>query len=150
MKLKIYYFEKKDWKIYWSFPKLPDWVFKITEARKTRSLQANRYYFWYVIKYIILQYKEFWYIYTIKKLHETFKKAFVPRKRIKSDFSNKYIYVMWSTTDLNTKQFKDYIDMIKAIFEFGKMELLEMEIIDNFVIPDITDDELLYRENIIV
>lgn len=150
MKLKIYYFEKKDWKIYWTFPKLPDWVYKITEAKKTRWIQANRYYWGYVLKFIVLQYKEFWYIHTVDSLHEIFKKAFVPRKRVKSDFSKNYIYIMWSTADLNTRQFKDYMDMIKAIFEFGEMEKLWLEKIDSFIIPDINNDELLYWESMIV
>lgn len=148
--MKQYFFTKKDWKIISKFPPLPDWNYKILEVKKTRSLNQNRFYFWYILKFIILQYREFWYIYTVDNLHEKFKKAFIPKKRIKSDFSKKCIYVMWSTWDLNSKQFSDFIERIKSIFEFGEMEQLWMEKIDRFVIPDLNEDELLYYESLII
>lgn len=147
---EIYYFEKKDGKIYWSFPKLKDWYWKITEAKKTRTLNQNRLYWGYILTFIIKQYKEFWYIHLKDELHKTFKKYLLPRKRIKSDFSKSYVYVSWTTTDLNTKQYSEYIEMIKAMFEFWEMEKLWLEKIDSFVIPDITEDELIYWESIII
>ena len=151
MKKEIYYFEKKEGGIYWSFPKLPDWLYKITEAKKTRTLKSNSYYWWYILTFIIQQYKDFWYIHTKDELHYIFKKAFLPRKREYSDFNKKkFIQKIWSTADLNTKQFSDYIEMIKSIFEFWYMEKLNLEIIDNFIIPDINEDELLYWESIIL
>ncbi len=144
---KKWFFRKENWKIISSFPKLPDGNFKITPVKKTRSLDQNRLYWWYILKIIILNYKEFWYIHTTENLHELFKKVFIPKKRIKSDFSKKYIYLSGSTQELNTKQFSDYIERIKAIFEFGEMEKLWLEKIDPFAIPDVTEDDLLYREN---
>ena len=57
---------------------------------------------------------------------------------------------MRSTWELDSKQFSDYIERIKAIFEFGEMEKLWMEKIDSFFIPDLREDELLYREKQII
>lgn len=147
---KRWFFKKENWKIISSFPKLPDWNYKICIVKKTRSLDQNRFYWWYVLKFIVLQYKDFWYIYTTENLHDIFKKVFIPKKRIKSDFSRKFVYLSGSTSDLNTKQFSDYIERIKAIFEFWEMEKLWLEKIDSFVIPDIDNDDLLYRESLIV
>lgn len=143
----MWYFTKENWKIIAWFPKLPDGFYKISEVKKTRSNNQNRMYWGYILKYILTQYKDFWYIYTTENLHEIFKRVFIPKKRIKSDFSKKCIYVMGSTQDLNTKQFSDYIERIKAIFEFWEMEKLWLEKIDSFVIPDINDDDLLYWES---
>lgn len=145
-----WFFKKENWKIIFNQTKLPNWNYKIIEVKKIRSLNQNRFYFWYILKFIILQYREFWYIYTVENLHTIFKKAFIPKKRIKSDFSKKCIYVMGSTWDLNSKQFSDYIERIKAIFEFGEMEKLWMEKIDSFFIPDLREDELLYWEKQII
>lgn len=147
---KKWFFRKENWKIISSFPKLPDGNFKITPVKNTRSLNQNKLYWGYILKIIILQYKDFWYIYTVDNLHEIFKKVFIPKKRIKSDFSRKFVYLSGSTSDLNTKQFSDYIERIKAIFEFWEMEKLWLEKIDSFVIPDIDNDDLLYRESLIV
>ena len=145
-----WFFKKENWKIIFNQTKLPDWNYKILEVKKIRSLNQNRFYFWYILKFIILQYREFWYIYTVDNLHTIFKKAFIPKKRIKSDFSKKCIYIMRSTWELDSKQFSDYIERIKAIFEFGEMEKLWMEKIDSFFIPDLREDELLYREKQII
>lgn len=145
--MEIRYFTKENGKIKSHFHKLPDWEYKIQVAKKNRTLKSNRYYFWYVLTFIIERYREFWYIYTKDKLHKIFKTAFVPRKRIKSDFSRKYVMVKWSTAELNSKQFSDYLKMIESIFEFWEMEQLKLEKIDNFTIPDINEDELLYRES---
>ena len=148
---EIYYFEKKDGKFFWSFPKLPDWLYKITEAKKNRSLDQNRLYWGYILKFIVQQYKDFWYIHTTEQLHTIFKRAFIPKKREYSDFNKrKFVQKLWSTADLNTKQFSDYIKMIQSIFEFWHMDKLGLEKIDNFIIPDINEDELLYWESIII
>lgn len=147
---KRWFFKKENWKIISSFPKLPDWRYKISIVKQKRSWDQNRFYWGYILKFIVLQYKDFWYIYTTENLHDIFKKVFLPKKKIKSDFSKKFVYVSWSTGDLSSKQFSDYIDLIKAIFEFWEMEKLRLEKIDKFIIPDITEDDLLYRESQIV
>lgn len=67
----------------------------------------------------------------------------MPRKRMQSDFSKKYVWISGTTTELNTKQFSDYIQAIEVIMEFWEMDKLGLEKIDGFVIPNIDDDELL-------
>jgi hypothetical protein len=146
------FFEIKDWKVhsYFSFSKLKDWKYSMQEVKKIRSIKSNRYYWWYFLKYILLQYKDCWYIYTKDNLHEIFKKAFAPRKREYSDFSKKHIQKIWSTADMTDKQFSDYIKLIWVMFEFWEMEKLWLEQIPSFVVPEINEDELIYRENQIV
>jgi len=147
---EIWYFKKENGKITWYFPQLHDWEYKIEKSKKTRSLKSNSYYWWFVLSYIIETYKDYWYIHTKDELHEIFKTAFIPKKRVYWDFSKKYVMRKWSTTELNTKQFTDYIKMIESIFEFWHMEKLWLEKIEKFVVPDISQDELLYRESKIV
>ncbi len=93
---------------------------------------------------------DYWYIHTKDELHEIFKKAFAPRSRHYSDFSRKYIQKIWSTTDMTNKQFTSFMNIIEVIFEFWEMEKLWLEKIDSFVIPDINEEELLYRESKII
>ncbi len=147
------YLEVKGGGIIPLFPKskLVDGKYALSEVKAIRSLKQNNMYWGYILKFIILQYREFWYIYTKDNLHEIFWKAFLPRVRIKSDFTKSYVMQVESTTKLTTKQFSDYIERIKAIFEFWYMEKLKMEKIDPFVIPEIkNEDELLYRQNLII
>jgi len=138
-------FRIKDWKIlwFWSLMDLSDWQYKITEVKRIRSLKSNRYYWGYILKYIALEYQQYWYIYTSNSLHKILKRNLLPRIREYSDFSKKYIQKEWSTKLLKTKQFSEYIQRIEVIFEFWEMDKLWLEKIDWFVIPSINEDELL-------
>ena len=123
---------------------MQDWKYKIVKIKKIRSPEQNRLYWGYIIKYITLQYKEAGYIHTKDYIHECFKKAFLPRNRVYSDFTKKYIMCSWSTTELTTKQFTEYIENIKILCEFGKLwEVRWLEYIEWFVIEDIWEKELL-------
>lgn len=140
----IWFFEVLQGKILGFFPKLQDWKYKIVKIKKIRSPEQNRLYWGYIIKYITLQYKEAGYIHTKDYIHECFKKAFLPRNRVYSDFTKKYIMCSWSTTELTTKQFTEYIENIKILCEFGKLwEVRWLEYIEWFVIEDIWEKELL-------
>lgn len=140
----IWFFEVFKGKILWFFPKLKDWKYKIVEVKKIRSPEQNRLYWGYIIKYITLQYKEAGYIHTKDYIHECFKKAFLPRNRVYSDFTKKYIMCSWSTTELTTKQFTEYIENIKILCEFWKLwEVRWLEQIEWFAIEDIWEKELL-------
>lgn len=139
-----WYFEINKWKILWFFPKLNDWKYKITEVKRIRSPEQNRLYWWYIIKFIVIQYNEVWYLHTKDYIHECFKKAFLPKQRVYSDFSKKYVIKAWSTTDLNTKQFSEFIWKIKIFSEHWVLwEIKWLEPLDWFVIPDISEEELL-------
>lgn len=140
----IWFFEVFKGKILGFFPKLKDWKYKIVEVKQIRSPEQNRLYWWYIIKFIVLKYQYAWIIHTKDFIHECFKKAFLPRERVYSDFSKKYILQSWSTTTLNKKQFTDFINNIKIICEFGKLgEIKGLEDLEAFVIPDISEEELL-------
>ena len=143
-----YYFEKRDGKIVSSFPSLPDWFYTIQETKKNRSLDQNRMYWGYILTYIVKQYEEAGETLTKTYLHETMK-LLIPRKRVKSDFTKWYVFKKWSTTDLNTKQFKEYIDKIKALCEFWELHQLKLPYIKPFVIPEINEEDLLYWESLI-
>lgn len=137
-------FEINKGKILGFFPKLNDWRYKIVEIKKIRSLASNRLYWWYIIKFIILKYKEVWIIYTKDYVHDKFKKAFLQKERVYSDFSKKYILKSWSTTNLTTKQFTDFINNIKIICEFWELWKIKwLDYLDKFIIPDIDEEELL-------
>ena len=146
------YFEVKQWKIIPLFTKeqLVDGKYFMQQVKQIRTLPQNRLYFWYYLKYIVATYKDYWYIYTKDTLHNIFKKAFIPRERIYSDFSKKYIQKTWSTTKMKTKQFSTYLECIKVIFEFWEMEQLWLPKIDSFVIPDINEEQLLEWESKII
>lgn len=141
------HFQIINWKIvwHWSMKDLKDWKYKIIRAYDIRSPKSNRYYWGYILKYIVLQYQDYWYIYTTNCIHKKLKKYLLPRIREYSDFSNKFIQKEWSTKLLKTKPFSDYIQRIEVIFEFWEMDKIWLEKIDWFVIPSITDDELLER-----
>lgn len=143
--MKTIFFEKINWKIKnFSNQKLPDGRYKITEVKNFRSLEQNKLY-WAILTYISEVYKEKWFIYTTEFLHEKFKKAFLPRKRIYSDFSKKYILCLSSTTELNTKQFKNYIENIKIVCEFWKLwQIKWLKKIDWFFINE-NDEKFLAR-----
>ena len=112
--MKTIFFEKINWKIKnFSNQKLPDWRYKIIEVKNNRTLEQNKlYYSWFFA-------------------------SFLPKKKIKSDFSNKYVFALTSTTELNTKQFTNYIENIKIICEFGKLnQIKELEKIEWFLINE--------------
>ena len=137
-------FTVKNWKIVWFFPKLEDWNYSIRKKKTIRSLEQNRLYWGYIIKYIALAYKEAWYSHTKDYIHDLFKRCFLPKDRIYSDFSKKYILKSWSTTNLWVKQFKEFIDHIKIICEFWNLwEIKWLEPLEPFVIPDINEEDLL-------
>lgn len=137
-------FEVRNGKVLWFFPKLEDWLYEIRERKQIRSPEQNRLYWGYIIKYIVLQYNEAWYIYTKDHIHEIFKICFLPRHRIYSWFSKKYILLAWSTTNLNTKQFSDFIKNIKIICEFWKLWKMKwLEPLEPFIIPDIDENQLM-------
>lgn len=142
--MKKYTFEIKNQKILWFFPQLVDWLYEIRERKQIRSLEQNRLYWWYIIKFIVLQYKEAWHIHTKDYIHDLFKKCFLKKEREYSDFSKRYILKSWSTTNLNKKQFTEFINNIKIICEFGKLwEIKWLESLEPFIIPDINEEELL-------
>ena len=142
--MKKYYFEIKNGKILGFFPTLQDWKYKITEVKKIRSPEQNRLYWGYIIKFIVLQYKEVWILHTKDFIHDKFKKAFLDRERVYSDFSKKYIFRSWSTTTLTIKKFTEFIEKIKIFCEHWVLwEIKWLESLDPFVIPDINEEELL-------
>lgn len=142
--MKKYTFEIKNQKILWFFPQLMDWLYEIRERKRIRSLEQNRLYWGYIIKFIVLQYKDAWYIHTKDYIHEKFKKCFLKKERNYSDFSKRYILKSWSTTNLNIKQFTEFINNIKIICEFSKLwEIKWLEALGSFIIPDINEEELL-------
>lgn len=139
-----FYFEVQNWKILWFFPKMNDWKYKITEIKRIRSLDQNRLYWGYIIKLIVLKYKEVWTIYTKDFIHKLFKKSFLPKERIYSDYSKKYVLKSWSTTNLTIEQFTEFIGNIKVICEFWELWKIKwLDYLEWFVIPDISEDELL-------
>lgn len=140
------YIEVKDWKTDVSF--LTDGTYEAKPVKKTRSIAQNSMYWGYVLPFIVKQYSEAWEVMTAYNLHEHIK-LLVPRKRIKSDFSKSYIFQKWSTTDLSTKQFKELIEKVKALCEFWELHQLKLQYIQPFIIPDITEDDLLYWQSII-
>ena len=142
--MKKYYFEIKNEKILGFFPTLEDWKYKITEVKRVRSLDQNRLYWGYIVKYIVLKYKEIWILHTKDFIHNKFKKTFIKRDRIYSDYSKKYILKTGTTTNLNTKQFTEFIDKIKIFCEHWVLwEIKGLENLEPFIIPDINEDELL-------
>lgn len=119
--METIFFEKVNGKIKnFSNQILPDGKYKISQVKNNRTLEQNKLY-WAILSYISEVYKNNWFFYTTDFLHEKFKKAFLPKKRIYSDFSKKYVFCLTSTTELNTKQFKNYIENIKIICEFGDL-----------------------------
>jgi len=140
-----WYFEINKGKILGFFPKLKDWKYKITEIKRIRSLEQNKLYWGYIIKFIVLQYQEVWEIYSKDYIHSKLKRALLPRKQIRSEFNKrKFVWVSWTTTELTTKQFTEYIDRIKILCEFWKLDQIPwLSKLEPFVIPDITEEELL-------
>jgi len=145
--MKTIFFEKINWKIKnFSNQKLPDWRYKIIEVKNNRTLEQNKLY-WAILNYISEVYKEKWIYYTPDFLHQCFKKAFLPKKKIKSDFSNKYVFALTSTAELNTKQFTNYIENIKIICEFGKLnQIKELEKIEWFLINEKDENFLAWMD----
>lgn len=145
----IFYFEKIDWKLKGNFVSLKDWSYKVTEIKETRSLALNRYY-WLIIDMITQEFFNYWYIQTKDFLHKQFKRCFLPRVRVKSDFSKSYVYQIWSSANLSNSEMVKYINNIKLVCEFwelGKIEWLEQ--IWWFIIPESEDKSLLnYIDNI--
>lgn len=139
------YFEVLEGKTIGFFPKLSDGKYSITEVMQIRSLDQNRMYFWYIIKYITLAYEEKWYIHSKSHIHKSFKRAFLEKEKVYSDWkSDEYVMKIWSTTKLNTKQFSEFIWKIKIFCEHGVLWEVEwLEYLEPFVIPDISEDELL-------
>lgn len=130
------FFKKENWKIVWFFPKLSDWNYEIIEVNNKRTIKQNSLYWSYFLKQLVLFHNELWEVKTLKWMHEEFKKKYL-KVRVKSDFSKKYIRKVGSTTDLKTKQFKQYMEKINNSY---------MEIHGWSVDLDITQSDLEYRE----
>lgn len=143
--MEKWYFEVTKGKTVGFFPSLHDWKYKITEVKRMRSPEQNRLFWGYIIKYIVMMYKEAWYIHSKDYVHECFKKAFLEKVKVYSDWEqDKYILKAWSTTNLNTKQFSEFIWKIKIFCEHWVLwEIKWLENLEPFIIPDISEDELL-------
>lgn len=134
------FFKKENWKIVWFFPKLKDWIWEVKEVKMTRSIKQNALYWVYFLKQLVLFHNELWEVKTVESLHEELKKTFL-KVRVKSDFSKKWIWKVWTTTKLNTKQFKKYMEKINNYY------------MENFwfsVDLDISQNDLLYWESLFV
>ena len=118
------YFETKNWKVVKNLQDFRDllnndWKRVIKKWRKKRTLDQNSYYFW--LLWIVES--ETWQ--DTETIHEKMKMKFlyVPSKW------NELAYCR-STTQLDTKEFTDYIENIKNFFaEFG------------IILPDANDFE---------
>jgi len=77
---------------------------EITLKRETRTLSQNRLYWLYLacLEYETGNEKE--------SLHDHFRKKWLKKKE--GEFQGEKIIMTYSTTELNTKQFADYIDKI--------------------------------------
>ena len=139
------FFEVREGKVIWYFPKLSDWYYKVSERKRIRSPASNRLYWGFILKYIVLAYRDSWYVHTKDYIHKKFKDCFLETWKEYDDYNpDKFINKEPTTATLNNKQFKDYIDSIKIICEFGKLwEIPWMETLEPFVIPEITEGELL-------
>ena len=113
----------------------------IRPFRAKRTIPQNAYYWGVVLKTISKETG-----YTSEELHEFFKRIFLKKEIV---IGGKVYEISISTRKLKKDQFSEYIEMIKAIFEFWEMEKLWLEKIDSFIIPDINEDELIYWESII-
>lgn len=87
-------------------------IIKIVPHRNTRSLSQNKRY-WAILAQIAYQTKN-----TSEDLHLAFKDRFLPRKFI--TIGTAEIEVNKTTTDLNAKEFNEYVDQIIAcVADFG-------------------------------
>lgn len=135
----MHYFEKRDWKIISSFPKLEDWFYQIKQVKKTRSLDINSYY-WLCIQVIVDEYKNYWYIHTSWELHKLFKKWLLPRYRVYGENKKSYVYQRQTTTNLNNKEFSKYLNNIILICEHWQLHKIPwLEEIAGFIIPESTN-----------
>ena len=130
------YFEKRNWKIINQFPKLEDGIYEIKKVEFKRSIKLNNLY-WLRINCIVEEYSNYGYIHTPQFIHNKFKRCFLQKEKIKSDFSKKYVYKIWSTANLNNKKFVKYLEKIQVIVEFWKLwEIDWLEEISWFVLPE--------------
>jgi len=81
------------------------YIVTVKEYKKSRSLEQNAYY-WVVVG-IISDYTG----YDKDGLHEAFKRNFIGKDEGKDMFGNYYCKPK-STTELNTKQFGEYLDKV--------------------------------------
>jgi hypothetical protein len=137
-------FEVKEGKLKWDFASLKNGKYKCSELKETRSLQLNNYY-WLCLWFIVEEYTNYWYVHTTDFLHDRFKRCFLPKVRVKSDFTKQFIYKAWTTTKLSNKEFVKYLNNIKLITEFWKLgEINWLEEISPFILPNPNDMDLLY------
>lgn len=122
----------KNQKRIWKTP-LIDWTYRL--LTETRSIRVNRFYRIYLTA-ICEEYANYGYIHIQDELHNIFKKYLLPRLRIKSDFSKKAIYQIWSTTALSNKEFCRYLDTIKLLCEFWELDKVGLEQIGGFILPE--------------
>lgn len=140
--MKPFYFTKEDWKLKGNFQELKDGTYVATQPKSIRSVQQNRMYWGWFLKHLVLFHEEKWEVYTLEQLHDAFKKTLL-KKRIYNQVWNKRKWVteVGSTSNLNTKQFKDYMEKINKMYMDAH----------GWQVPECpNEDELLYWEKMIV
>lgn len=91
----------------------PSVIVKIEKRRNTRSNQANKYYWGYILSEISQETGH-----SPEELHDIFKKKFLPKRFLK--IKGKEYEADPTTTKCDTIEFMDYIENIKV---FGATEL---------------------------
>lgn len=125
----------------WIISPLPeDWNYNLTEIKPIRTLPQNALYWGVFLPQIVEKYREMWIDWTCEDWHDVWKDKFLSRRR-KDLLTNRRKKKEWSTTELNTKQFKDYMERIS--------QYLISTIQWSPRIDNITEDDLLYWESII-
>ena len=115
-----------------------DKVYIVNEYKPKRTIPQNRLYHWYFIKRLVEILNSKWISTTGEELHEELKTRFLT-KRIKSKITKRYNKVTYSTTSLNTKEFKEYMERINNWFIDKTWEWVDL---------NITETDLLYYENL--
>lgn len=140
--MKPFYFTKENWKLKWNFQDLKDWLYVVTQPKSIRSVQQNRLYWWWFLKHLVKFHEDKWDIYTSDQLHWVFKTMLLKKRKYNEVWNKrKWITEVWSTSDLNTKQFTEYMDKINKIYIDAHW----------FSVPECpNEEELLYWEKMIV
>jgi hypothetical protein len=91
----------------------PSVILKLEKRRNTRSNQANKYYWGYVLAEIAKETGH-----SPEELHDIFKKKFLPKRFLK--IKGKEYEAEPTTTKCDTLEFMDFVENIKV---FGATEL---------------------------
>lgn len=140
--MKPFYFTKENWNLKGNFQELKDGTYVATEPKSIRSVQQNRMYWGWFLKHIVIFHEEKGDVYTVEQMHDAFKKTLL-KKRIYNQVWNKRKWVteIGSTSDLNTKQFKEYMEKINKMYMDAH----------GWSVPECpNEEELLYWEKMIV